>query len=277
VARAISRNIFGFQSSVWKFVDCGLIPGKGCGLFVSWLELFWFWIYFQMENVHGLSPWLMVHGGASPWWIGDRGHGGGSLEDGRNGAPVRGTSSQLRKKREGMAVILTGCKRGRQRGGGGQAIGSSGHWWCKLDEVRNEEGRRSFRGKNRHGVDLTRPLTPFIGRGGDLNGQEEGSRRCRWVIKDFKAPVTEGADGVGALVREEEGRRRGLLNFARRGGVGRRRADVVACCRPAVAAACVWFPGGRKVATGLARPKRPSGPKLLAKVKRKFRWVAFLD
>jgi hypothetical protein len=44
----------------------------------------------------------------------DRGHGleGGSLEDGRNDAPVRGTSLRLRKKGEGTAVSLTGYKRG---------------------------------------------------------------------------------------------------------------------------------------------------------------------
>jgi hypothetical protein len=44
----------------------------------------------------------------------DRGQGlgGGSPKDGQNGAPVRGTSPRLRKKGEGTAVILTGCKRG---------------------------------------------------------------------------------------------------------------------------------------------------------------------
>jgi hypothetical protein len=48
----------------------------------------------------------------------DHGHrlGGGSPENGRNGAPVRGTSPRLRKKGEGMAVSLTGCKRGAAEG-----------------------------------------------------------------------------------------------------------------------------------------------------------------
>jgi hypothetical protein len=100
-------------------VDYGLISGKGRCLFVSWLEFFWFWIYFRMERAHGLSPWLMDRGGAGPWWTEDRGHNGGSPEDGRNDAPVRRTSSRLRKKREGMAVILTCYRRGRRRGGGG--------------------------------------------------------------------------------------------------------------------------------------------------------------
>jgi hypothetical protein len=42
----------------------------------------------------------------------DHGHrpGEGSPENGRNGVPVRGTSSQLRKNGEGTEVSLTGCK-----------------------------------------------------------------------------------------------------------------------------------------------------------------------
>jgi hypothetical protein len=53
----------------------------------------------------------------------DHGHslGGGSLENGLNGAPLPGTSPWLRKKGEGTAVSLTGCKRGRRRVGHGQA------------------------------------------------------------------------------------------------------------------------------------------------------------
>jgi hypothetical protein len=52
-------------------------------------------------------------GGADPQWTADR----ASSEDGRNDAPVRGTSPWLRKKGEGMEVILTGCRRRRRRGG----------------------------------------------------------------------------------------------------------------------------------------------------------------
>jgi hypothetical protein len=53
----------------------------------------------------------------------DHGHrlGGGSPENDRNGAPVCGTSPRLRKKGEGMAVSLTGCKRGHRRVGHDQA------------------------------------------------------------------------------------------------------------------------------------------------------------
>jgi hypothetical protein len=49
----------------------------------------------------------------------DHGHRlrGGSPENGRNGAPVRGTSPRLRENGEGTAVSLTGYKRGRRRVG----------------------------------------------------------------------------------------------------------------------------------------------------------------
>jgi hypothetical protein len=58
----------------------------------------------------------------------DYGHrlGGGSPENGQNGATMRGTSPQLRKKGEGTAVSLTGCKRGRRRvGHGGAMVGNN--------------------------------------------------------------------------------------------------------------------------------------------------------
>jgi hypothetical protein len=42
--------------------------------------------------------------------------GGGSPEDGQNGALVRGTLPRLRKMGEGMVVILTGCRRGGAEG-----------------------------------------------------------------------------------------------------------------------------------------------------------------
>jgi hypothetical protein len=47
----------------------------------------------------------------------DHGHrpGKGSLENGRNGVPERGTSPRLRKNGEGMEVSLTDGKRGRRR------------------------------------------------------------------------------------------------------------------------------------------------------------------
>jgi hypothetical protein len=60
----------------------------------------------------------------------DHGHrlGGGSPENGRNGAPVRGTSPRLREKGQGTAVSLTGFKRGRRRVGHNRAtVGNNRH------------------------------------------------------------------------------------------------------------------------------------------------------
>jgi hypothetical protein len=56
----------------------------------------------------------------------------GSPENGRNGAPVRGTSPWLREKGEGMAVSLTDGKRGRRR---------VGHDWAMVGN--NQRRRRS--------------------------------------------------------------------------------------------------------------------------------------
>jgi hypothetical protein len=44
------------------------------------------------------GPWI-----GPRWWF---------TEGSPDGAPMRGTSLWLRKKGEGMAVILTGCRRG---------------------------------------------------------------------------------------------------------------------------------------------------------------------
>jgi hypothetical protein len=65
----------------------------------------------------------------------DRGHrlGGGLPENDRNGAPVRGTSPRLRKKGEGIAVSLTGYKRGRRRDGHGWA--TVGNNWRRRRSV----------------------------------------------------------------------------------------------------------------------------------------------
>jgi hypothetical protein len=75
----------------------------------------------------------------------DRGQGlgGSSPEDGRNGAPMCGTSSQLRKKGEGTAVSLTGCKRGQLRDGNGRA--SVGNNRRRRRSVRVALGRREKR------------------------------------------------------------------------------------------------------------------------------------
>jgi hypothetical protein len=69
-----------------------------------------------MDPVHG----PVDHG--RRWSTVDHGQclGGGLLEDGRNCTPMRGTSPQLRKRGEGMAVIVTDCIRG---GGGVEVTG----------------------------------------------------------------------------------------------------------------------------------------------------------
>jgi hypothetical protein len=75
---------------------------------------------------------------------------GGSSEDGQNGALVRGTTPRLRKMGEGMAVILTGCRRG------GRGVEVTRRWWgrnsggsarCgpRLGMERREEGRGEVR------------------------------------------------------------------------------------------------------------------------------------
>jgi hypothetical protein len=83
------------------------------------------------------------------WSTVDHDHrlGGGSPENGRTGAPVRGTSPRLRKMGEGMAVSLTSCKRGRRRVGHCRAmVGNnrrrrrSVEWalWTRKQEIEGE-------------------------------------------------------------------------------------------------------------------------------------------
>jgi hypothetical protein len=71
--------------------------------------------------------------------------GGGSPENGRNGAPMRGTSPRLRKKGEGTAVSLIGYKRGRRRVGHDRAmwgtIGGGGARWGGRCGLRSEQLR----------------------------------------------------------------------------------------------------------------------------------------
>jgi hypothetical protein len=79
----------------------------------------------------------------------DHGHrlGGDSPENGRNGAPVRGTLPRLKKMGEGTAVSLTGGKRGRRRVGHGRAtVGNNRRrrrsvgWMLRTQERANEGG-----------------------------------------------------------------------------------------------------------------------------------------
>jgi hypothetical protein len=93
-----------------------------------------------------------------------QGLGGGSPENGWNGAPVRGTSPRLREKGEGMAMSLTGCKRGWRRDGNGRAsVGKNRRRRSSVWEVlgRREKRREVGRGPVKPEVGVL----PFIGGG----------------------------------------------------------------------------------------------------------------
>jgi hypothetical protein len=75
--------------------------------------------------------------------------GGGSPEDGQNGASVRETSLWLRKKGEGTAVILTGCRRRWRRGGSDRAMVVKKRWRKHTVQAvlgHGENGRGAARG-----------------------------------------------------------------------------------------------------------------------------------
>jgi hypothetical protein len=109
----------------------------------------------------------------------DRGHrlGGGSPENGQNGAPVRGTSPRLRKKGEGMMVSLTDCKRGRRRDGHGRTtVGNNRRrrrsvgWTLQTREQANEGGVSVVMGGG-----CSSPF--YSGRGGAHRGKGVGNGR----------------------------------------------------------------------------------------------------
>jgi hypothetical protein len=113
----------------------------------------------------------------------DRGQGleGGSSEDDRNGAPVRGTSPWLRKKGEGIAVSLTGCKRGRRRDENGQAsVGNNRQRrrsvWAVLGH--GEKRREAGRGP----VKLEVGAHPFVGAEEGHAGAERGKRSTAMAL-----------------------------------------------------------------------------------------------
>jgi hypothetical protein len=79
----------------------------------------------------------------------DHGHrpGGGSLEIGRNGVPVRGTSPRLRKNGEGTEVSLTGGKRGRRRVGHNRATVGNNLWRRRSVEGELRTRKHSIEGE----------------------------------------------------------------------------------------------------------------------------------
>jgi hypothetical protein len=105
----------------------------------------------------------------------DRGQGlgGGSPENGWNGAPVRRTSPWLRKKGEGTAVSLTSCKRGRRREGNDWAsVGKNRRRRCSVRAVlgHGEKRREVGRGPVKPEVGAL----PFIGAGEGHAGARRG-------------------------------------------------------------------------------------------------------
>jgi hypothetical protein len=102
------------------------------------------------------------------------GLGGGSPEDGRNGAPVCRTLPGLRKKGEGTAMILTGCRRGQWRGGNNWAAGRS-----PTSVWKEEEGRGGLSGrKGKRAGWLAMPAGP--------KSEENSFLNKNWIIKYSK-------------------------------------------------------------------------------------------
>jgi hypothetical protein len=98
--------------------------------------------------------------------------GGGSLEDGQNGASVRETSLWLRKKGEGTAVILTGCRRWWRRGGSDRATVGKKQW--RKHSVRAMLGLRKKRKRAGGGAVKDDGALPFynVRGGGGSSGRE---------------------------------------------------------------------------------------------------------
>jgi hypothetical protein len=95
-----------------KYVDSRLIVEKGRGLNEKWLEYLIFELFSNRNWSWTQSMARWTTGGAGPRWTANS----------QNNTLMRGTSPRLRKKGEGMAVILTDCRRGRRRGGSDRAM-----------------------------------------------------------------------------------------------------------------------------------------------------------
>jgi hypothetical protein len=137
-ARDLFVIIFQIPGPNCKITDYGLILEKPRGLNAKCPKLDFPGIVFLKET-RGPSP--RVRGPRAALVHGDHGHrlGGGSPENGRNSAPVRGTSPRLTKKGGGTAVSLSSSKRGRRRVGHDRAtvgtINGGGVRWgghCRL-------------------------------------------------------------------------------------------------------------------------------------------------
>jgi hypothetical protein len=128
----------------------------------------------------------------------DHGHrlGGGSPENGRNGAPVHGTSPRLRKKGEGTAVSLTGCKRGAAEGRTRPGNGGEQSAEEALGGVNVADSEQA----NEGGVIVVmarRCSSPFYsGRGGARRGGGRGKRPAVMALMPLMARrLDEGLRG----------------------------------------------------------------------------------
>jgi hypothetical protein len=110
-ARVLFGIIFQILEPNCKIMDCGLILKKPRGLSAKCRKLEFPGIVPKGKPVDQVHE-FMDRGRLRSTM--DHGHhlGGGSPENGRNGAPVCGTLPWLRKKGEGTAVSLIGYKRG---------------------------------------------------------------------------------------------------------------------------------------------------------------------
>jgi hypothetical protein len=135
-----------------------------------------------MDRVHGA-----VDRGRR-WSTMDRGLGlgGGSPKNGRNDAPVRGTSPRLRKKGEGTVVSLTDYKRGRRRDRNGRASVVKNRWRrCSVRAMlgRGEKRREVERGPVKPEVGAL----PFIGVGEGHVGARRGKRSAAMALMPLMA------------------------------------------------------------------------------------------
>jgi hypothetical protein len=107
-------------------MDRGLILQRGRGLTAKLAGIFWFQIYFPMENCHGLGPWLMNRGWhwstvdteqRRRWWL------TGAPTPGRYGPRWLITSwGKQRRAHRGSVLTFTGaCTAARRRRDGGGA------------------------------------------------------------------------------------------------------------------------------------------------------------
>jgi hypothetical protein len=106
----------------------------------------------------------------------DHGHrlGGGSPENGWNGAPVGGTSPRLRETGEGTTVSLTSCKRGRRTVGLDQAMVGNNRWRRRSVGWTLRTRKRAIEGRGECGDGWGCATRPFIVAGEGHTGAGEG-------------------------------------------------------------------------------------------------------